>query len=595
MASTLPLDPQEPVNPPDLQARVARLEEEVVELRAMLGERTQAPPPLPLPVKPFEPAAQNRLPVTVPHFSADVPRSRSLESDLGAKVLSKVAVLLLLVGAAWFLKWAFDNRWIGPAGRVMIGLLSGAGVVVWSERFRRTGTPSFAYALKAVGTGVLYLSLWASFQLYHQMPAWVALLAMIAVTAWNATLALTQDSRLLAGYALLGAYLTPVLLSSGGNHEVFLLLYLVSVAIAVGALLRARAWNVLLLVPLPVTALFFVAWYVQCFDAKLAGITTLLTLLLWAIFAAIPLVAREGQDVIAGVLQPIGAALFAALTMYAVLIRSDQKSAEPWWALGFAAAYLAASRVRRGTIVSAMHLSLALSFLTIAIPLKLTGHGITIGWFAESLAALWIAGTLDLDARARAALEWLGIASMLLAAGGALLGPEFFGQSAHAFGNRAFLTSIGVVVALIVAMLLLRRLPPSVRAAPDPLAVTALFLVLMNVVLLVAMNREIVRALAGSNTADFAFSGWMAVQGAAMLAAGFWKRAALARWIGLLLLAITIVKMVVYDMRSLGTGYRVVSYLALGVLLMVVSFAYQKDWLGLRAIAEEPDATEREG
>ena len=44
---------------------------------------------------------------------------------------------------------------------------------------------------------------------------------MIAVTAWNAILALTQDSRLLAGYALLGAYLTPVLLSTGGDHELF--------------------------------------------------------------------------------------------------------------------------------------------------------------------------------------------------------------------------------------------------------------------------------------------------------------------------------------------------------------------------------------
>jgi uncharacterized membrane protein len=35
-------------------------------------------------------------------------------------------------------------------------------------------------------------------------------------------------------------------------------------------------------------------------------------------------------------------------------------------------------------------------------------------------------------------------------------------------------------------------------------------------------------------------------------------------------------------MRSLSQGYRVVSFLGLGALLLAISFAYQKDWLNLR-------------
>ena len=31
-----------------------------------------------------------------------------------------------------------------------------------------------------------------------------------------------------------------------------------------------------------------------------------------------------------------------------------------------------------------------------------------------------------------------------------------------------------------------------------------------------------------------------------------------------------------------GQGYRVLSFLALGALLLAISFAYQKDWLRLR-------------
>jgi uncharacterized membrane protein len=104
---------------------------------------------------------------------------------------------------------------------------------------------------------------------------------------------------------------------------------------------------------------------------------------------------------------------------------------------------------------------------------------------------------------------------------------------------------------------------------------------MLNVLLLVSLHREISLALNDGNTADFAFSGWMALQGTGMLLVGFWRREALARWTGLLLLAATIVKTVGYDMRSLGAGYRVVSYLALGVLLLAISFAYEKNWLRL--------------
>ena len=79
--------------------------------------------------------------------------------------------MALLVATTLFLKWAIDNHWIGPLGRILAGLIAGVAVVVWSERFRQKGFNAFSYSLKAVGSGVLYLSLWAAFQLYHLLPA----------------------------------------------------------------------------------------------------------------------------------------------------------------------------------------------------------------------------------------------------------------------------------------------------------------------------------------------------------------------------------------------------------------------------------------
>jgi hypothetical protein len=87
-----------------------------------------------------------------------------------------------------------------------------------------------------------------------------------------------------------------------------------------------------------------------------------------------------------------------------------------------------------------------------------------------------------------------------------------------------------------------------------------------------------------------AISGYLMLYGAGLLAVGFWRRSGFLRWQALLLLVFTIFKTFLYDMRNLSEGYRVVSLLGLGVLLMAISFAYQKDWLNLRG-AEGPNGT----
>jgi uncharacterized membrane protein len=74
-----------------------------------------------------------------------------------------------------------------------------------------------------------------------------------------------------------------------------------------------------------------------------------------------------------------------------------------------------------------------------------------------------------------------------------------------------------------------------------------------------------------------------------LLAVGFWRRSAFLRWQALVLLAITIGKVFLWDMDQLSQGYRILSFLGLGALLLAVSFVYQRDWLNLRAGKDEKD------
>jgi uncharacterized membrane protein len=87
--------------------------------------------------------------------------------------------------------------------------------------------------------------------------------------------------------------------------------------------------------------------------------------------------------------------------------------------------------------------------------------------------------------------------------------------------------------------------------------------------------------------AQFTYSAWFMIFGAILLAAGFWRRSAFLRWQALVLLAVTIAKVFLSDMSQLAQGYRILSFIGLGALLLAVSFVYQRDWLKLRAMNGE--------
>src|SRR5437763_4388009 len=181
----------------DLTTRVYRIEQK---LQIQPDIEVQAPVAVHRPPSAFDATVEKKpLPASAPYVPPR-PQTRiptgppaDLESRIGSHWLNRIGIAALLIGISYFLKFAFDNNWIGPAGRVTIGLLAGIAVIVWSERFRSKGYAAFSYSLKAVGIGALYLSLWAAFQVYSLIPSGAAFVMMLAVTAATAFMAWTQD------------------------------------------------------------------------------------------------------------------------------------------------------------------------------------------------------------------------------------------------------------------------------------------------------------------------------------------------------------------------------------------------------------------
>jgi uncharacterized membrane protein len=62
----------------------------------------------------------------------------------------------------------------------------------------------------------------------------------------------------------------------------------------------------------------------------------------------------------------------------------------------------------------------------------------------------------------------------------------------------------------------------------------------------------------------------------ALMAIGFWRSLRGIRIIAFVLFGITILKIFIYDLSSLDTLYRIFSFIGLGLILLAVSYAYQR-------------------
>src|SRR5438309_3207233 len=195
---------------PDYIRELEELKQQVAQLTARLHALEQkagiarpmpvAPPAAPAVTQPvaappqptaIAPSAPPKPLFAAPQFStiSSGGLPANLESNIGAHWLNRIGIVAVLFGISYFLKYAFENNWIGPTGRVAIGLLAGAAVVTWSESLRRRGYRLFSYSLKALGIAILYLSLWGAFQIYYLIPSAVAFIGMVLVCGFTASLA----------------------------------------------------------------------------------------------------------------------------------------------------------------------------------------------------------------------------------------------------------------------------------------------------------------------------------------------------------------------------------------------------------------------
>ena len=139
----------------------------------------------------------------------------SAELAVGQKWFLGIGVFILIVGIGFFLKYAFDQQWIGPAVQISLGFIGGVGLLACGNFCHRRKLRGLDVGVGAVGLGTLYLSSYSAAQVHHLLPGGMALVLILLTTAVGAVLSSLWTSQALAFLAFLGGYLAPLLFDSG--------------------------------------------------------------------------------------------------------------------------------------------------------------------------------------------------------------------------------------------------------------------------------------------------------------------------------------------------------------------------------------------
>jgi uncharacterized membrane protein len=343
---------------------------------------------------PVAAATRDRERETKPH--AIELRAEALETFVGQRVLGWAAVALGILAVGFFLKYAYDQGWILPIWRVLIGEAIGVGLIVLGLKSHRESYYLAGQMLNGCGLVACYLATYAAFGFYDLISQPFATVLMSVVMLAAGVLAVRTDAFALGVMAVLGGLLTPILLRSEADQHVSLFSYLALLVASIHVLHVWKPWPVLRsLVWAGAYGLFWL-WFAIHYGPAARGAS----LIYLAILSAIPLMhivlwrrqtAPEVEDWLLFLIPPcLGFATAVRLLepdLHVVLGKTAFVLSALFGLLAGGLYVLGRHHHQRVQ----MAMTLAVVFLTVSIPYELAVGWIGVGWLAVGLG-LWLAG-----------------------------------------------------------------------------------------------------------------------------------------------------------------------------------------------------------
>lgn len=516
----------------------------------------------------------------------------SLENAIGTRWIGRIGIVAIIFGVSFFLKYSFDNKLIGETGRVILGIffgLSFLGTGEYLQKKKHLGL--YGQMVSGGGLAILYLAFYSAFALYHLLPSLLAAVCMLAVTTTGMTLSIRYSAYPLVAIAVLGGFLTPIMLSTGQNQPVTLFSYVLLLDAGVLCLMRFRHWPSLVLASLAGTLFLYFGWHFQYFSKDQQWLALFVVTVFFIFYnmyvVSIRNYGRMQQTWIDQMLI-FGSAGFVFIAMFA------QNNWEPTITMKISVPALALCEIciamimqlqeRPTRLVTASYAAVSVTMTVVSI-FVILGQRWTLPALTAQMAALaWIGLAVGFPG-VRTGAYLLGVISLFKYAADVTLYLEPFEGYSPILNERFFTCALAIGCFYFVLKCLHKyrdRL-----GSTKSVELTTVFMItqILTLVLFSFELHDYFRFRSSNHyfaLVSFQYEYRLSLSvlwglyASLLIGFGILRRMFVARIFGILLLGITILKVFFLDLSYLQTFYRIISFIALGLLLLAVSYGYNR-------------------
>ncbi len=389
-------------------------------------------------------------------------KNPDLEKFIGENLINKIGVLILVLGISFFVKFAIDKDWINEPARVGIGVLCGSLIMMIAHKLKKNYA-SFSSVLVAGAISVFYLTIYIAFHEYQLFSQTIAFSIMAVITAFSALVSVSYNRQELAILSLTGGFAAPFMLSTGEGNYVVLFSYIAILNLGILAISYFKKWKIATILDFVFTYILFGGWcFLNIYKGSFEHLGALTFATIFYFIFSIIIVLNNLKN--KGVFSKIEYFILIANTFIffgiGMLILKDLESNFT----GLFTLLLAVYNVAYATILykkfgldkNAIYIliGLALTFVTLTIPIQFNGNQITLFWAAEVVLLFWLSQKSKIESFKLGAIivQVLSIISLLL-------DWELYGDSEElsVILNPVFIAGFVVSISLFLTYWLLKK------------------------------------------------------------------------------------------------------------------------------------------
>ncbi|MFV0346814.1 MAG: DUF2339 domain-containing protein [Bacteroidales bacterium] len=328
----------------------------------------------------------------------------NLEKFIGENLISKIGVVITIIGVAIGAKYAIDNEMINPLTRIVLGYLFGIGMFLVALRLKKN-YENFSAVLMSGAMAIMYFITFFAYDFYALFPQIIAFLLMLIFTVFTVFAALQYNRQIIAHLGLVGAYAVPLLLSNNSGDIVIMFSYMACINVGILVLSFMRNWKALLYSSFAITWLVYMTWYFEDFDFQdNIGVPISFLTIFFVIFYVASLAYKllQKEKISRGdvILLLLNSFIFYGFG-YNILVQNGNVQLLGLFTLFNAVLHFGASVMIYRHKLADRNLfylvsGLVLIFITIAIPVQLDGNWVTMMWAGEAALLFWLGRTKNI-------------------------------------------------------------------------------------------------------------------------------------------------------------------------------------------------------